>query len=133
MEDSFEIFDPNSPSLSCSQRLSLLCKGLFSSCFHFALMSSFSHNKPEQFGGLFFFFVLFLFLSSLPPPFQHWNQNNLRWKTCDLPSLYLQCHKPQGKDLSKFSSWNGNSREKSVLIFAAVIFNTSQKRRKGRR
>lgn len=67
-----------------------------------------------------------------PNPFQCWKQNNLKWKTCDLPSLYLQCHKPQGKDLAKLSSCNGKGREKLALVFAAVIFNTSQQSRMGR-
>lgn len=66
IEGSFEIFDPNSPSLSFSQRLGLLCKGFSSpTCFPLAFTSSFSHNKPQQFGVLPFFIFLFI---SLPLP-----------------------------------------------------------------
>lgn len=43
-----------------------------------------------------------------------------------LPSLYLQCHKPQGNNLFKFSSWNGNRSKECASIFTAVIFYTSK-------
>lgn len=131
--DSCEIFDSNSPTLSFSQSLKPSFPPVV---FHLVLLSCFSCNKPDQFGFLFVCFFppppSFLLHPHPPNPFQCWKQNNLKWKTCDLPSLYLQCHKPQGKDLAKLSSCNGKGREKLALVFAAVIFNTSQQSRMGR-